>query len=66
MKKNIKYVWCPQYNCFTFEGGFEDVAICRTRAKARQILKDHKKEIMGKWRKRNWCEVWRIRKREIV
>lgn len=62
------FVWCPQYCFCTYEGGFVDLALCWTRAKARGILREHKKEniLRGRdGRKYSW-QVWKVVKREIV
>jgi len=59
------YVWCPQYCYCTYEGGMTDLAICSTRAKARFILAEHKRENRGRWWERHDWEVWRIEKRNI-
>ena len=65
---SMKYVWCPQYCFCTHEGGMEDLAICRTRAIARRILKAYQKEnewmkLDGKWMK---STAWGIVKREVI
>lgn len=66
MKNIIKYVWLPQYCSCIYESAFESIAICSTRKKARQLLKEHKNTVWypGK-RKYSW-EIWRIRKAAIV
>lgn len=68
----MKHVWCAQYCHCTFEGGFEDIAICRTRAIARRELAKHKKDnpwvsgpLWGRVEKPSWM-VWRVVKRPVV
>jgi len=63
----MKHVWCPQYCYCTYEGGFEDIAICRTRAIARRELAKDKKDnpLMFRSPKPSW-RVWRIVKRPVV
>ena len=66
------FAWCPQYCSCTYEGGIEDLALCRTRKKAREVLAAHKHEVQRLWTddglkypRKAW-EVWRIVKREII
>ena len=65
-------VWCPQYCSCVYEGGMVDLALCRTRAKAREILREHRRETMRPWtddglkyKRRSW-EIWRVVKREVI
>lgn len=66
------FVWCAQYCSCTYEGSMVDIALCRTRAKARKVLSEHKREIMRpeieagvKYPRKSW-EVWRVIKREVL
>lgn len=65
MKQDALFVWCPQYCSCTYEGGMVDLALCRTRVKARQILRDHRREALQHNMLRGW-QVWKVVKREVI
>jgi len=61
----VNRIWSAEYN----EGGFETISLHRTRAGARQAVKDHKeKELTHKWGKDKvqWWQKWRVRSIDII
>jgi len=66
-KLHPDYVWCPQYCFCTYEGGMVDLALCRTRKKAREILHEEKvKNFYFEDKVHHRWEVYRVVKRYII